>query len=60
MASILAQWSKEGYRTEQPLFFSRAVFQLLADKKIALAAELVTKAEVLLIVNIVLLQILKF
>lgn len=44
MANILDMWSNDGYRTEQPLFFARAVFQLLADKKVDLAAELVTKS----------------
>jgi len=44
MASILNAWSKEGYKTEQPLFFARAVFQLLSDKKIATAASLIEKS----------------
>jgi hypothetical protein len=40
IAQILNSWSKEGYRTEKPLFFARSIFQLLADKKVNLASEL--------------------
>ena len=38
-ANILDQWSSEGYATEKPLFFARAVLQLLSDGKAAKASE---------------------
>lgn len=38
-ANILDMWSSEGYATEKPLFFARAVLQLLSDGKIAKASE---------------------
>ena len=38
-ANILDMWSSEGYATEKPLFFARAVLQLLSDGKVAKASE---------------------
>ena len=38
-ANILDKWSSEGYATEKPLFFARAVLQLLSDGKLAKASE---------------------
>lgn len=38
-ANILDMWSSEGYATEKPLFFARAVLQLLSDGKTAKASE---------------------
>lgn len=39
-ANILEMWSHDGYATEKPLFFARAVLQLLSDGKTAKASEL--------------------
>ncbi len=36
-SATVNKWSGEGYKTEKPLFFSRALLQLLADGKISLA-----------------------
>jgi len=44
IAQVLNSWSKEGYRTEKPIFFARSILQLLADKKVALASELSEKS----------------
>ena len=44
-ARILDSWSKEGYPTERPLFFARAVLQLLSEGKIPLASALITASE---------------
>jgi len=40
-AGILNEWSKEGYATEKPLFFARAVLQLLSEKKLSQAEDMV-------------------
>jgi hypothetical protein len=37
---ILEAWSAEAYPTEKPLFFAKALLQLLSDGKIKLAGEL--------------------
>eukprot|EP01035_Chromulina_nebulosa_P016966 gene16966-22461_t len=52
LAKILNQWSSEGYKTEQPLFFARAVFNLLADKKIDLAIDLISKSSQFIVDNV--------
>ena len=39
-ASILDKWSNEGFATEKPLFFGRAILQLLAESKVAKATEM--------------------
>lgn len=40
LASILNLWANDSFSIEKPLFFSRSIFQLLADKKIDQALEL--------------------
>lgn len=45
MSSLLNSWAMEGYKCEQPLFFCRAVLQLLGDNKVELAADLVAKSK---------------
>jgi hypothetical protein len=39
-ARVLNNWSLEGYITEKPLFFARILIQLLSEKRIVLAREL--------------------
>lgn len=39
---ILHSWSQDGFRSEQPLFFARAVLQLLADGHVTKSADLIT------------------
>lgn len=44
LALCLSHWASEGYATEKPLFFARALLQLLAEKKPAFAKELLHAA----------------
>lgn len=37
-ANVINKWSEDGLPTEKPLFFSRALLQLLADGKVAASA----------------------
>jgi hypothetical protein len=39
-ARILDNWSAEGYATEKPMFFARAIIQLLYETKVARATDL--------------------
>lgn len=39
-AKILDHWSNEGYASERPLFFGRALLQLLSENKVKQASEL--------------------
>jgi len=40
VCEVLVSWSAEGYATEKPLFFARALIHLLSEAKIVQAAEL--------------------
>jgi hypothetical protein len=43
-ARVLNSWAQEGYTSEHPLFFARAVLQLLSDGQLAKAEELIKKS----------------
>lgn len=40
-ARILNAWAQEGYATEKPMYFGRAILQLLSEKKLSQAEEMV-------------------
>jgi hypothetical protein len=44
-ASILDKWSDEGFPTEKPLFFGRAILQLLAENKVPKAVEMLAASK---------------
>jgi hypothetical protein len=39
LATLLDQWANEGYSTEKPLFFARALMQVLSEGKVSFAKE---------------------
>lgn len=51
-ARVLNSWAAEGYKNEKPLFFGRAVMQLLSERKVQQAEELVRHCTPLLPDNI--------
>ena len=52
VCTVLSAWSAEGHATEKPLFFGRALIQLLADAKKSQALELLTHCTPLIVDNI--------
>ena len=44
-ASILDKWSNEGFPIEKPLFFGRAILQLLADNNVPKATEMLAASK---------------
>ena len=52
VSAVLDAWAAEGHATEKPLFFARALIQLLADAKKAQALELLAHCSPLIVDNI--------
>jgi len=52
LVTVLDAWAAEGYKSEKPLFFARAVLNLLSDKKIELATSLISTSNSYILDNI--------
>lgn len=51
-ARLLNSWARDGYASEQPLFFGRACLQLLSEGHIQKAQDLITASEPYIVENV--------